>query len=471
MTVPYIFANASQSIPLSELDANFSALESASNIIYTTPNTTDTRTVNSKLSDIVSIKDFGAVGNGVDDDTTAIQNAINFVETNGGGSVYVPSGIYKITSSLIISGATSLNLFGTWSSIIENKGTTDSIQIGNLTADQTNDVRISGIQIQGQSGTGNGIYIMRMHNMFVEKCRVLNHGSNGIRLDGCYGTNILYSYINNNSGHGIYLYGLGTTVTTGYGCDFVQVIRSAILANGGAGIYNDCTNYGPAGQRFERNDFEGNAQGFVAICGSAANNVEGMYLGRNYFENQVGANIVIGNDSGTTIFDNPIIDSNFINTGPNGQAVVNITIGAKCKYFSFTNNTIVGCDLIIVSGAVLGSFVGNRINTTPPVGYDSAGGVSTENLHLIQDSSNAALIGMSGGVAYVNQAWQTGGQVYPPSANNGATQSSYGIWAGSGAPSNSYGNNGDYYFRGDTPSTSNQRIYIKNSSGFWVSLI
>jgi hypothetical protein len=56
------------------------------------------RTVDSKLKDVVSVKDFGAVGNGVADDTAAIQAAIN-----ASNYVYFPEGYYKITASLDIS--------------------------------------------------------------------------------------------------------------------------------------------------------------------------------------------------------------------------------------------------------------------------------------------------------------------------------------------------------------------------------
>jgi len=57
------------------------------------------RTVGSKLQDVVSVKDFGAIGDGVADDTTAIQAAIN---ASVNKKVYIPAGIYKISSTITI---------------------------------------------------------------------------------------------------------------------------------------------------------------------------------------------------------------------------------------------------------------------------------------------------------------------------------------------------------------------------------
>ncbi|MEG4086685.1 glycosyl hydrolase family 28-related protein [Microcoleus sp. POL10_C6] len=45
----------------------------------------------------VSVKDFGAIGNGIADDTRAIQKAIDAVNESGGGVVFFPSGTYKVT--------------------------------------------------------------------------------------------------------------------------------------------------------------------------------------------------------------------------------------------------------------------------------------------------------------------------------------------------------------------------------------
>lgn len=58
------------------------------------------RTVQSKLRDVVSVKDFGAVGDGVADDTAAIQNAVNAVYAAGGGIVRIPEGSYLISSQI-----------------------------------------------------------------------------------------------------------------------------------------------------------------------------------------------------------------------------------------------------------------------------------------------------------------------------------------------------------------------------------
>lgn len=59
-------------------------------------------TVQTKLREFISIKDFGAKGDGTTDDTGAIQNAINYVELINYGALYLPVGTYKITNTLRI---------------------------------------------------------------------------------------------------------------------------------------------------------------------------------------------------------------------------------------------------------------------------------------------------------------------------------------------------------------------------------
>lgn len=79
--------------------------ENASGITYDPAGTgAVSRTVQSKLRDVVSVKDFGAVGDGVTDDTAAIQAAVTFARAQGGESrkLYWPRGTYLITNTITI---------------------------------------------------------------------------------------------------------------------------------------------------------------------------------------------------------------------------------------------------------------------------------------------------------------------------------------------------------------------------------
>ena len=66
-----------------------------------------TRTVQSRLRDFVSVKDFGAVGDGVTDDASAIQSAID----SGASTIIIPEGVYRMTSGVSMAKA-SQSLIG-----------------------------------------------------------------------------------------------------------------------------------------------------------------------------------------------------------------------------------------------------------------------------------------------------------------------------------------------------------------------
>ena len=102
MTIPYTFQNQTGPIPLSELDDNFTALSLATNVNFTQTGTgAVTQSVSNKLQEVVSVKDFGAIGDGTTDDTTAFVNADGTSRT-----IYVPKGTYKIGSNLTLSNQT-----------------------------------------------------------------------------------------------------------------------------------------------------------------------------------------------------------------------------------------------------------------------------------------------------------------------------------------------------------------------------
>jgi hypothetical protein len=69
---------------------------------FTATGTTFARNLVTRESDLVNVKDFGAVGDGVTDDTAAIQSAIDAVYAVGGGTVYFPSGEYLVSASSLV---------------------------------------------------------------------------------------------------------------------------------------------------------------------------------------------------------------------------------------------------------------------------------------------------------------------------------------------------------------------------------
>lgn len=68
-------------------------------------------TVQAKLREIVSVLDFGADKTGVTDSTVAFQAAIDSLPTNG-GTVYIPSGSYLISTLNIPNDPKTVNLIG-----------------------------------------------------------------------------------------------------------------------------------------------------------------------------------------------------------------------------------------------------------------------------------------------------------------------------------------------------------------------
>lgn len=58
------------------------------------------RTVGTKLNDVVSARDYGALGDGSTDDYASLEAAISHLETHGGGTLYFPRGNYVISQTL-----------------------------------------------------------------------------------------------------------------------------------------------------------------------------------------------------------------------------------------------------------------------------------------------------------------------------------------------------------------------------------
>lgn len=157
---------------------------------------------NSILADtIVSVKDFGAVGDGVTDDTAAIQAAIDAVYAAGGGKVYLPAGTYIVGSSVLLKNKTSVFGDGFNASIVKLKNNAN-----------TNVFR---------TATDPSVYIGTGNASIGEHYLTLSD----FGIDG--------NKANNSSGHGIYAYW--------YKCVVQNVVISDCV---GSGIYEGWGDWG-----------------------------------------------------------------------------------------------------------------------------------------------------------------------------------------------------------------------------------
>jgi len=94
-----------------------------------------------------NVLDFGAVGDGSTDDTTAIQDALTEAKDAGGGTVFMPKGTYKVTDTIYVGSKTTL--YGTgYDSVIELNHVERGVYMGDAAAD-TVGCRLTNLRVKG----------------------------------------------------------------------------------------------------------------------------------------------------------------------------------------------------------------------------------------------------------------------------------------------------------------------------------
>lgn len=136
------------------------------NSTYVTSTGSDTpRTLADRFGDVVNVKDFGAVGDGVTDDTEAIQKAFN-AGASTKKTVYFPDGIYTATLIDMSSGVTMsesakiLFVGDTEDTFISF--TASDVHVGRLEIDYNGKQILNGVTV---SGNGNTFDTVVQYNM------------------------------------------------------------------------------------------------------------------------------------------------------------------------------------------------------------------------------------------------------------------------------------------------------------------
>jgi hypothetical protein len=141
------------------------------------------RSLRDRLSDVINVKDFGAKGDGDQDDTYFIQLAANNAE---GRSLFFPEGTYRLLNSVKILPNTTV--FG-FKSVLKQESNNTSIFVHNITEfDNPSKVKFQGIHFIGKGPTDltnlNVQYEGSVENL-AKSYGIVSNNTVEIVIDGC----------------------------------------------------------------------------------------------------------------------------------------------------------------------------------------------------------------------------------------------------------------------------------------------
>lgn len=333
------------------------------------------RTVQAKLRETVSVKDFGAVGDGVTDDTAAIQAALD----SGNQTIYFPDGVYMVDAvtglvpsnnqSLILADNAELqaitNSSDTYNVILLQQKSNVVIRGGKITGD-----RATHTGTTGEFGMGIGLY--ECQDITIEDCYISQ----------CWGDGIYVGDDDADAG-----YGWSTNVII-KNCTIYKASRNGISITGGDNVqvidceisYSDRTNpkcgidIEPIGSATDtvatniviKGCYFHHQTGGIATAGTSGSiiNRQNLMISNNRFAyNNV--HVGVGNLHKNVIVSNNLFEewSAYAGVsqqyGATGDEVIGLVYtGNTTRKYGTVQFGGVGCSQIVVSG---NSFNGNRI--------------------------------------------------------------------------------------------------------------
>lgn len=183
-------------------------------------------TVQAKLRERISVKDFGAKGDGTTDDTAAIQAALTYAGSlsipdsifsgygyvvKGGSTVYFPAGQYLTSSTLTVPQNVSVEGAGKYSTVI--RPTVDGqVMRNNGTPTATGTYDVAGLAFRNFSILGDrtktnqiGLAFLRLTSATIENVSVSRCGNIGVAMYQCGVNQINNLECISNGSHGLYI--------------------------------------------------------------------------------------------------------------------------------------------------------------------------------------------------------------------------------------------------------------------------
>ncbi|WP_232696501.1 glycosyl hydrolase family 28-related protein [Brevibacillus daliensis] len=197
---------------------------------------------------------IGLVGDGISDDTAALKSALNLVSAKG-GTVILPVGIFRITSTIVLPPKCTLQGAGYSSEYVTPSAPTVIKKDGNFVGiSLSDDSVLLGLQVYGHTGNGkDGIQVIGSR-VLIKNVSSTSHQGIGIRIGTDIGNNCNLWRLENvfclgNTGSGIYVHDSAISPNVNAGL----LLGADIRSNKGHGLVIenaiDCTFIGVACQQ------------------------------------------------------------------------------------------------------------------------------------------------------------------------------------------------------------------------------
>ncbi len=245
-------------------------------------------------SNRVNVRQFGAVGDGSANDTTAIQNALNYAKTLTNANLHFPAGDYKITSTIVLTTSPAVNLSVTGegnnvSVITVATANTNGFKFSfeNVGATQPYGVRFQNLCLKTSAGGGTAIVVSygnppttnnhAVQTVVVDSCAIVSGGNsgdswrNGIDITSGWNCQISNTFISGNSQGGTWTNLAGDAIIMRRYC------VNSCFSNVNVGFFENAFHWVAGGSSAS----DGNTEGlnFSNFCATATR--RGVYIEGN----------------------------------------------------------------------------------------------------------------------------------------------------------------------------------------------
>ncbi len=341
-----------------------------------------------KSCEYVCVKDFGAKGDGIADDTFSIQEALDTEN-----SIFLPNGIYRITSPLMV-GTRGQIIKGEsrWNTQIKTDTDFDGIEV------HEGFVLLESFALIGNApgnlSTSAGIKIINCTRSLFHHLYISNFGY-GLQMFGGpvnWGNVVEHCYLFRNRRAGIYGLGHASRVIGGEvaGSDY-GVIQARIMNTGG-GYEIDHDFVGVIGQSITIRDMTIEAisrAGITCGIGTSGPNVENCYFEQLPVVYEAGFSQKTNGDPHSTVLTNGSMVGCFISQGVVHSAIT-VLKAERVATFRLIGNFISGINttLIDTSESSLACTIENHGNSGFTVYSNSQGTLPGHNLLLSSTTKN-----------------------------------------------------------------------------------